>query len=52
MKRCDSKQVWLQLNTTEDDITQDLMKLGVSKEDIVLGFQAPCMRQFTEFAVD
>lgn len=44
-------KVWLQLNTTEDDITQDLMELGIAKEDIVLGFHSPEMRQFTEFAV-
>ncbi|WP_272819439.1 element excision factor XisI family protein [Scytonema hofmannii] len=24
---------------------------GVSKDDIVLGFQSPFMRQFTEYAV-
>lgn len=46
-----NEKVWLQLNTTEDDITQDLIKLGIQKEDIVLGFHAPYMRQFTEFAV-
>ncbi|BAU12268.1 fdxN element excision controlling factor protein XisI [Leptolyngbya sp. NIES-3755] len=45
-----NEKIWLQLNTTEDDITVDLMRLGVPKEDIVLGFQAPYMRQFTEFA--
>lgn len=46
-----NEKVWLQLNSTEDDITRELIKLGVPKEDIVLGFQAPIMRQFTEFAV-
>ncbi|NJN57130.1 MAG: XisI protein [Leptolyngbyaceae cyanobacterium SL_5_9] len=45
-----NKKIWLQLNTTEDDITLDLMRLGVAKEDIVLGFQAPHIRQFTEFS--
>lgn len=46
-----NEKVWLQLNTTDDDITQDLVRLGIPKEDIVLGFQDPYMRQFTEFAV-
>jgi uncharacterized protein (DUF39 family) len=46
-----NEKIWIQLNTTEDDITLDLMQLGVPKEDIVLGFQTPYMRQFTEFAV-
>lgn len=45
------EKIWLQLNTTEDDITLDLMELGIAKDDIVLGFHAPYMRQFTEFAV-
>ncbi|MEG3928477.1 XisI protein [Microcoleus sp. D3_18a_C4] len=45
------EKIWLQLNTTADDITLDLMELGIAKDDIVLGFHAPYMRQFTEFAV-
>lgn len=46
-----NEKIWLQLNTTEDDISKDLMALGVPKEDIVLGFHSPYMRQFTDFAV-
>ena len=46
-----NEKVWLQLNTTDDDISEDLIKLGIPKEDIVLGFQDPYMRQFTDFAV-
>jgi XisI protein len=46
-----NEKVWIQLNTTEDDISQDLLKLGIPREDIVLGFHSPYMRQFTEFAV-
>lgn len=45
------EKIWIQLNTTEDDITLDLMELGIAKDDIVLGFHSPDMRQFTEFAV-
>ncbi len=30
----------------------DLVAQGVPKEDIVLGFQSPFMRQFTEYAVN
>ncbi|MFE1747840.1 XisI protein [Coleofasciculus sp. H7-2] len=43
-------KIWLQWNGTEDDIAADLVAAGVSKEDIVLGFQSPFMRQFTEYA--
>jgi hypothetical protein len=44
-------KVWLQWNSTEDDIAADLVALGVAKEDIVLGFQSPFMRKFTDYAV-
>ncbi|MBD1891054.1 XisI protein [Coleofasciculus sp. FACHB-SPT9] len=43
-------KIWLQWNATEDDIAADLVAAGVLKEDIVLGFQSPFMRQFTEYA--
>ena len=46
-----NEKVWLQLNTTEDDITVDLMRLGIPKEDIVLAFHPVEMREFTDFAV-
>ena len=45
------EKIWLQWNTTEDDIAADLVAAGVPKEDIVLGFQSPFMRQFTDYAV-
>lgn len=44
-------KIWLQWNGTEDDIAANLVSLGVPKEDIVLGFQSPFMRKFTEYAV-
>jgi len=44
-------KIWIQWNGTEDDIAAELMELGVSKQDIVLGFHTPFMRQFTDFAV-
>ncbi|TRT90469.1 MAG: XisI protein [Microcystis aeruginosa Ma_AC_P_19900807_S299] len=44
-------KIWLQWNGTEDDIAANLVAAGVSKEDIVLGFQSPFMRKFTEYAV-
>lgn len=44
-------KVWIQWNGTEEQVADDLMALGVSKEDIVLGFHPPYMRKFTDFAV-
>ena len=44
-------KVWIQHNGTELDIAQELVKLGIPKQQIVIGFQSPFKRQFTEFAL-
>jgi hypothetical protein len=44
-------KIWLQYNGTEIDIAQKLVDRGVPKTDIVLGFQAPHRRPFTDYAV-
>ena len=44
-------KVWIQLNNTEAHLADELMELGVNREDIVLRFDSPYMRQFTDFAV-
>ena len=45
------EKIWLQWNGTEDDIAAELVAAGVPKEDIVLEFQSPFMRKFTEYAL-
>lgn len=35
---------------TEVDIGEELIEMGIAREDIVLGFQPPYLRQFTKFA--
>jgi hypothetical protein len=45
-------KIWIQHNNTEYRIAEELVALGVPKEHIVLGFQSPYKRQFTEFAVN
>lgn len=47
----ENEKIWIQWNGTEEDVAVELMKMGVLKEDIVLGFQPPYMRQYTEYAV-
>jgi XisI protein len=42
---------WVEEDWTEDGIASDLVSAGVPKEDIVLAFHEPRMRQYTEFAV-
>lgn len=43
-------KIWVEQNMTEMRVAQKLVERGVQKEDIVLGFQAPEMRQYTEYA--
>jgi hypothetical protein len=42
---------WIEEDWTENGIATDLIREGVPKEDIVLAFHEPKMRQYTEFAV-
>ncbi len=42
---------WIEEDWTEKGIATDLLEAGVPNEDIVLAFQSPEMRPYTEFAV-
>jgi XisI protein len=44
-------KVWIQQNLTEADPAEDLVELGVAKEDIVLGLHPPYKRPFTGYGV-
>lgn len=48
--RIDEGKIWIEEDWTEDGIATELLELGVPKEDIVLAFHPPEMRQYTEFA--
>lgn len=43
-------RIWIQHDGTETGIANELVEMGVPKQDIVLAFLAPYKRQFTEFA--
>ncbi|MGH9842658.1 MAG: XisI protein [Blastocatellia bacterium] len=43
-------KIWIEEDWTEDGIATDLLDAGVPNDDIVLAFQPPDMRQYTEFA--
>ena len=43
-------KVWLLVNNTDVRIAEELVKKGIPRTDIVLGFQRPMHRQFTDFA--
>jgi XisI protein len=45
------EKIWIQQNTTEFDLASDLVEMGVPKQDIVIGFHTPKMRQLTGFAI-
>ena len=45
-------KIWIQRNSTEDNIAEELVALGVPKDDIVLAFHAPSRRRYTEYAVN
>lgn len=45
------RKIWIEQNMTEMRVAQELVERGVSKDDIVLGFQAPEMREYTGYGV-
>jgi XisI protein len=45
------EKFWVERDETEEGITEDLLALGVPKQDIVLGFHHPEDRKLTEFAI-
>jgi hypothetical protein len=44
-------KIWVQYDGTEDGVTEELLAAGLSKQDIVLGFHEPEVRQHTGFAI-
>ena len=46
-----NKKIWIQQNTTEFDVANELIEMGIPKHDIVIGFHTPNMRQLTDFGV-
>lgn len=46
-----NEKIWIFCNSTEHDIAADLIELGVPSQDIVLGFQPPFVREFSDYAV-
>jgi XisI protein len=43
-------RIWLLANNTDIRIAEELVEKGVPRMDIVLGFQQPQFRQYTNFA--
>lgn len=45
------EKVWLQCDNTDLVVAEDLVAAGIPKSAIVLGFRAPEVRPFTDYAV-
>lgn len=43
-------KIWIQRDGTEYGIANELVRAGVPKDHIVLGFRSPEVRKYTEFA--
>lgn len=44
-------KIWIQHDGTEAGVANLLVEMGVPKTDIVLAYQSPFKRRYTEFAV-
>lgn len=44
-------KIWIQHDGTEVGVANELVERGISPQDIVLGYQTPNTRKYTEFAV-
>lgn len=44
-------KIWIQQDGTEIGVANELVDLGISKKDIVLGYHPSYARHYTEFAV-
>jgi hypothetical protein len=44
-------KIWIQYDRMEFAVANELVELGVPKEDILLGYHAPFMRQYERFGV-
>jgi hypothetical protein len=43
--------IWIQRNWTETRVAEELVKAGVSRDHIVLGFKHPTVRPDTDYAI-
>ena len=43
-------KVWLQAVNTDRDIAEELVAAGIPRDDIVIGFRHPSVRQYTGYA--
>jgi hypothetical protein len=44
-------KIWIQENTTDVEIDKEFADLGISKQEIVVGFHHPAMREYSDYAI-
>ncbi len=44
-------KIWLQQNLTDQNPAEELVEMGVPREDIILGLQPPYKRPYTDYGV-
>jgi XisI protein len=44
-------KIWVQENNTDLEIDRDLEAMGISKQDLVIGFHHPSMRECSDYAI-
>lgn len=44
-------KIWIQTDNTEHGVAPELVRAGIPKSDIVLGFRPPDVREHTDYAV-
>ncbi len=49
--RIKNGKVWVEEDWTDLEVVNDLLAAGIPATDIVLGFQPPDVRQYTDFAI-
>ena len=45
------EKIWLQQNLTDQNPAEELVEMGVLREDIVLGLQAHYKRRYTNYGI-
>ncbi|MEQ8753315.1 MAG: XisI protein [Coleofasciculus sp. G1-WW12-02] len=49
--RLKDNKIWIEEDWTEDGVATELLHKGITREEIVLAFHPPHVRQYTEFAL-
>ncbi len=44
-------KIWIQQNMTDIDLAEELVEMGIKKEDIIFGLQPPYKRYYTGYGV-